>query len=162
MTIHGRCHCGNLAFTLDIEPMPAMLPARACDCSFCVKHGGVWTSSPAGRLRVSIADADQVHPYAFGTKTATFHVCGRCGVVPVVTSEVDGHTYAVVSVNAFDGFPADRLQRGPASFDGEGQGERLARRARHWIADVAFVSAASTAAPRRVDIDRQPRRESPR
>ena len=76
---------------------------------------------------------------AFGTRTADFHLCTHCGVVPVVTSRIDGRLYAVVSVNAFDGVDAARIRRAPANFDGEGEGSRLARRARSWIGDVRFV-----------------------
>jgi len=32
--------------------------------------------------------------------------------------------------------PASMLRQRPASFDGEGVGERLARRAKNWIPDV--------------------------
>jgi hypothetical protein len=59
-------------------------------------------------------------------------VCTRCGVVPVVTSEIDGTRYAVVSVNALEGIDPARLRRGDASFDGEGTESRLARRKRNW------------------------------
>ena len=44
MLITGRCHCGNISFALDWQPEPTDIPARACSCSFCTKHGGVWTS----------------------------------------------------------------------------------------------------------------------
>jgi hypothetical protein len=44
MLISGRCHCGNISFALDWQPEPSEIPARACTCSFCAKHGGVWTS----------------------------------------------------------------------------------------------------------------------
>ena len=141
MRIAGSCHCGNIRFTLDWLPEPAAIPARACTCSFCTKHGGVWTSCPTGSLQVQIADPARVHRYAFGTKTADFHVCTACGVVPVVTSRIDGREHAVVSVNAFDGVDPALLQRGSASFDGEGTGDRLARRQRNWIADVMFDTA---------------------
>jgi hypothetical protein len=141
MLIQGKCHCGNIAFSLLWEPDPAEIQARACGCSFCTKHGGVWTSYPSGVLKVAVADASAVSVYAFGTRTADFHTCSRCGVVPVVTSRIDGHLYAVVSVNAFEGIDPSRLRRAPASFDGEGTGERLGRRKRNWIADVQFVKA---------------------
>jgi len=61
--------------------------------------------------------------------------------VPLVTSWIDGHLYAVVSVNAFDGVEPSMLDRAPATFDGEGTGDRLARRQRNWIRSVAFVDA---------------------
>jgi|SRR5690348_4879141 hypothetical protein len=139
MLIAGKCHCGNLAFSLAWEPDPEEIPARACGCSFCVKHGGVWTSNPRGRLEVRVQDPSHVSAYQFGTRTADFHMCTRCGVVPVVTSRIDGRLYAVVSVNAFEGVDAARVRRAPASFDGEGTDSRLARRKRSWIPDVRFT-----------------------
>lgn len=141
MHIDGSCHCGNVRFELEWPDSAPRVPARACGCSFCVKHGGVWTSHPAAKLRVTIADHAHVRSYMFGTKTADFHVCTGCGVVPVVTSEIDGRRYAVVSVNSFDGFDATLLDRSPASFDGEGTDDRLARRRRNWIGQVEFHSS---------------------
>jgi hypothetical protein len=139
MDIRGRCHCGNISFVLGWEPDPAEIPARACTCSFCTRHGGVWTSTPAGSLEVRVHDREQVSRYTFGTKTAEFHVCRHCGVVPVVTSRIDGRDYAVVNVNAFEGVKPALLRRGAVSFDGEGEGDRLARRVRSWIPDVRHL-----------------------
>ena len=139
MRISGKCHCGNISFVLDWEPDPSEIPARACSCSFCAKHGGVWTSCPTGSLRVSVGDPSLVSRYSFGTRTADFHVCSRCGVVPVVTSRIDDRLYAVVSVHAFEGVAQSLLRRGPAAtFDGESAEDRLARRKRSWIATVDF------------------------
>jgi hypothetical protein len=142
MQIAGRCHCGNISFHLDWKSDPPEIAARACGCTFCVKHGGVWTSAPGGALKIRIQDAEQVLKYKFGTGTAEFHICSVCGVVPVVTSRIDGHVYAVVSVNAFEGIDRSLLRTVPASFDGETEAVRLARRKRGWIADVEFSAAA--------------------
>jgi hypothetical protein len=139
MLIHGKCHCGNISFSLTWEPDPAEIPARACTCSFCVKHGGVWTSNPSGALKVVVEDPSLLSKYAFGTRTAEFHTCSRCGIVPVVTSRIDGHLYAVVSVNAFEGVDQSLLRRASASFDGEGNESRLGRRTRNWIANVEYI-----------------------
>jgi hypothetical protein len=139
MVILGSCHCRNITFDLDWQPDPAEIQARACGCTFCTKHGGVWTSNPAASLRVHVKDPSLVSAYEFGTKTATFHVCGRCGVVPFVTSDIDGRRYAVVSVNAFANVDPAMIHTAPASFDGEELDSRLARRKRNWIGDVRFV-----------------------
>jgi len=143
MRIHGRCHCGNIAFQLDWPPDLPEIPARACTCSFCVKHGGVWTSNPNASLAVQVKDPSQLSRYEFGTRTAEFHVCSRCGIVPVVTSRIDGRLYAVVSVNAFEGVDPSLLKRGSANFDGEGEESRLGRRKKNWIPDVQFLQASS-------------------
>lgn len=142
MLITGKCHCGNISFTLDWTPDPTAIPARACDCTFCTRHGGVWTSCPTGSLRVSVAEPALVSKYAFGTRTADFHVCSRCGVPPVVTSRIDGRLHAVVNVNTFEGVDPSLLRRAPATFEGEDTENRLARRQRNWISNVEFSTTA--------------------
>jgi hypothetical protein len=138
MLIQGSCHCGNIGFALTWEPDPERIPARACGCTFCRKHGGVWTSNPSGALSVTMRDPDGVSKYAFGTGSGRFHVCSRCGAVPVVTGDIDGHTYAVVNVNTFDNVDPSVLDRKPTSFEGETVQARLARWKRNWIPDVKF------------------------
>lgn len=139
MLIEGKCHCGNISFALTWEPDPIEIPARACGCSFCTKHGGEWTSYPSGALKVTVIDASLVSKYAFGTRAAEFHTCARCGIVAIVTSRIDGNLYAVVNVNAFEGVDQSLMRRVPANFDGEERDARLARWKRNWIANVEYV-----------------------
>ena len=139
MLLSGRCHCGNIAFALAWKPEPLEIPARACGCSFCIMHGGVWTSCPTGSLKVTVQNPALVSKYTFGTKTAEFHICAKCGVVPVVTSRIEDQLYAVVSVNAFEGVEPSFVKPTPATFEGEGEAMQLARRKRNWIGDVKFV-----------------------
>ena len=143
MLINGRCHCANIVFKLDWPDGHGEVPARACSCSFCTKHVGVWTSKPAAKLSVAVQDAALVSKYAFGTETAVFHVCARCGAVPLVSSEIAGHLYAVVNVNTFEGFDRSRLRQATANFDAEDVGTRLARRRKNWIADVRIIEAGA-------------------
>ncbi len=139
MQITGRCHCGNTTFLFTWEPETKEIPARACTCSFCTKHGGVWTACATGSLSVIVSNPSLVSRYTFGTKTAEFHICSRCGIVPVVTSRVEGQTYAVVNVNAFEGVDPALLRPVSASFDNESEDVRLARRKKHWIANVEYL-----------------------
>jgi hypothetical protein len=143
MLIRGSCHCRNISFTLEWEPDPTEIPARACTCSFCMKHGGVWTSNPSASLQVQVRQASCVSKYAFSTRTAVFHICSRCGVAPVVTSEIEGRLYAVVSVNAFENVEPSWLKPAPVSFEGETEESRLARRKRGWIANVRYVESGA-------------------
>jgi hypothetical protein len=139
MLIRGGCHCGNISFTLVWEPEPREIAARACGCSFCAKHGGVWTSNPNGALRIRVAEPALLCRYMFGTRSAEFQVCARCGVVPVVTCETDHRLFAVVNVNAFENVGPGLVRRSPTSFEGEDIQSRLARRKRNWIGDVQYV-----------------------
>ena len=90
---------------------------------------------------MTVHDAALVSKYAFGTRTATFHVCSRCGTVPFVTSEVENRRYAVVNVNTFGNVLSSRIQKANADFEAEDVTSRLARRTRNWIADVHIAEA---------------------
>lgn len=90
-----------------------------------------------------MVDPSLVSRYSFGTKTAQFHICSRCGIAPVVTSLIEGQTYAVVSVNAFEGIDHSLLTRASASFEAEDATARLSRRKRNWIAKVEFIEGGA-------------------
>lgn len=135
-TIDGGCHCGNIAFRLYWPEGGHRIAARACGCTFCTKHGGVYTSHPQARLEARVRDPRALNRYTFGTATAEFHTCRLCGAVPFVTSVIDGTTYAVVNVNTFDNFDRTTLDTTATDFEGEALQQRLARRKRNWIGEV--------------------------
>jgi hypothetical protein len=136
--IAGGCHCRNLRLELQWPAEAEPMLARACGCDFCTKHGGAWTSHPAARLMLRITDPATATQYRFGTGTADFHVCRACGVVPAVTCELEGRTYAVVNVNCLESIDPATLECVPADFEGEAVADRLARRQARWIAEVAI------------------------
>lgn len=130
--IHGSCHCGNISFTFDWPDSGGFIPVRACGCTFCQKHQGVWTSHPEGLVKLSVDDPSRVQRYRFGTETADFHICSECGVAPVVTCEIDESHYAVVNVHCFDNVDRAELEESATDFEGETTEDRLARRKRNW------------------------------
>jgi len=134
--IHGSCHCGNIRFEFDWPGSGAAIPVRACGCSLCTKHSGVWTSHPQGRFRLLIADEGRVQRYRFGTKTADFHLCMICGVLPIVSCEIEGRRFAVVNANTFDDVDRSQLVEAAADFEGETTQMRLARRRRNWTPEA--------------------------
>jgi hypothetical protein len=134
--IHGSCHCGNIRFIFDWPDPQPTIPVRACGCGHCAKHGAVWASHPDGRFYLRIADDSQVTRYRFGTKTADFHVCSTCGVVPIVTCAIDGARYAVANANTFDNVDKSLLAETATNFEGETTKNRLARRRRNWTPEA--------------------------
>jgi hypothetical protein len=141
MKFSGKCHCGNIGYALDWPGDGSEIRTRACGCSFCTKHGGNWTSHCDAELVAEVRDASLVSKYRFGTATADFYVCARCGVAPFVTSAIDDGLFAVVNVNTFEGIDPSALVRTATSFDGDGAGERLERRKRNWIQRVRISGA---------------------
>ncbi len=139
--ISAACHCGNIRFELPWPEHELEIQVRKCGCSFCRKHGGVWTSHRDSLLVVTIKDSALVRKYRFGTKTADFHICSACGVVPFVLSEIDGAIYAGVNVNTFEDIGPHSLSTSSTDFDGEDTGSRLERRKRNWIPDVRIAAS---------------------
>lgn len=137
--VTGQCHCGNISFALRWPGEPETLAARSCGCTFCIARGASWTSVPSGVLEVTVQAAGLVSRYTFGTHSAVFHVCARCGGVPVVTSEIDDGLYAVVNVGSFRSIEPRQIPTQPVDLGDEDLGTRLARRKRNWIGDVRFV-----------------------
>lgn len=136
--IGGGCHCAAIRLVLQWPESAGYLPCRACGCTFCQKHGGVWTSHPNASLAVEIADSSLVSIYKFGTESASFHVCSRCGVTPLVTSEIDQKMYAVVNVNTLEELGDLIVSKTSSDFEGESLRSRLERRSVNWIPDVRF------------------------
>jgi hypothetical protein len=134
--IDGSCHCGNISFEFVWPDADPTIPVRACGCSMCTKHRGVWTSHPLGRFRLRIGDDTKVTRYRFGTRTADFNVCSTCGVLPIVTCEIGGARYAVVNVNTFDNVDLSQLVESATDFEGESTESRLARRRRNWTPEA--------------------------
>ena len=134
--IAGGCHCGNISYRLGWPADEDSVGARACGCTFCQKHGGRWTSHTDASLSVAFSDPGAIQRYRFGTKTADFLICARCGVPPLVVSNIDGVDYAVVNVNTFEQGHGLDIVDSSTDFDGEDNDARLARRARNWMAVV--------------------------
>jgi len=130
---HGSCHCGNIAFTLD-WPEEGPLPLRQCSCSFCAKHSPVYFGRPNASLSVTVRDPSALSKYEFGTRTAQFHCCARCGVFVFATSVIADRVYAVLNAKTLDGAVPFTIK--PVDFDGEAVDDRLARRGASWIPDV--------------------------
>ena len=135
----GGCHCGNVTYTLqwpsDDEP-----PFRKCQCSFCTKHNPTYTAHPRAVLAVTVKDADALTRYQFGTRTADFCLRTHCGVMPIVTSRLDGRAAGVINANTLQDVdvPATVQTR---NFDSETIEDRLGRRRQTWIPDVTIIVA---------------------
>ncbi len=135
----GHCHCGNIELVFETGRALEDLPLRVCGCSFCVRHGGRYTSDPGGALRFTVQNPAHEVRYRFGMETADFLICGTCGVFLAAMTTADGSAYAVVNVNTFE--RAGDFTQTPATmdYDAEDDTARNARRKANWTPVVAFV-----------------------
>ncbi|MGH8280223.1 MAG: GFA family protein [Gammaproteobacteria bacterium] len=132
MQLTGQCHCGNIRFEFEIACALDKLPLRACQCSFCRKHGAVTASDPHGRVRFRFADRGQVQRYRFGLGVTEILVCMRCGGYAAGLVHIDGRPYATLNVNLLDRRAELTQTPLPVDYASETREQRLARRARSW------------------------------
>ena len=129
---HGGCHCRNLRWTLRSEFSALQLPARACQCDFCRKHGALTTSDSAGEMCFVVQDPEAVTRYSFATKTADFLICGRCGVYVGARTADGGKCYAIANLRTLDGHDGSAYTPEPMDYSSESSSVRRARRALRW------------------------------
>jgi hypothetical protein len=128
----GGCHCRNLYLSLRLSQPPADTRLRACGCSFCRAHATRTTSDPHGMVEIWANDWSLVELYRFGTGTAEFLICRRCGVYIGAIGESASGTRAVINTNCLDDRAAFVQAPAPTDHDGETTDDRLARRAANW------------------------------
>ncbi len=128
----GRCHCGAVGFEYRTAKPVGEWPVRACQCSFCLKQGGTYTSDPAGSVRLVLGEGAQLSRYRFGQETADFLFCGRCGGYLGAVAEEDGRSLMVLNLRTFDPAPEGLPAAQPMSYDGESRGDRDSRRGARW------------------------------
>jgi hypothetical protein len=129
-TLSGHCHCNQITLELATACAPNDLPLRACQCSFCRRHGARTTSDPAGTARIVLRNSEAVSYYRFGPQTAEFLVCATCGVYAGAILRDGDRIYAVINANTLD-VPL-RQEAKPVDYDGETPDERRERRRTVW------------------------------
>jgi hypothetical protein len=133
MNHRGGCHCGNIAVSLRLAKPPPETALRACGCAFCRAHATRTVADAKGLAEISAADWSLVELYRFGSKTADYILCRRCGVYVGAVCETAEGLRAVINVNALDERAAFTAEPVATNYDGETAEARLARRAERWM-----------------------------
>ena len=132
----GGCHCGAITYRLSWRQKDLPIPSRSCTCSFCTKHNNRYTSHPRARLKARFADEEMISRYRFGTGSADFIFCRRCGVMPLLTTEIGGKLFGLVNVNSLDDQSVIAPDVPAMTFEGEDLEDRSGRRKKNWIRAV--------------------------
>jgi hypothetical protein len=141
MEHQGGCHCGNITVSLRLSVAPDQALLRSCACGFCRAHGTRTVSDRDGMFELRAADWSLVECYRFGSGTADYMICRRCGVYVAAVCATRTGLRAVVNVNcladraAFTGAPA------APDYGGETTAARLDRRAANWMPAMVHGAA---------------------
>jgi len=126
LSYRGSCHCG--AVRVSFETAKPLAP-RACQCSFCRKHGARSVSDPDGSA--SIEWTLEPLRYRFASRAADYLVCARCGVYVGAVTGAPAGAIATLNLNAFDD-PSLDLTASPVSYEGETSEQKEERRRSRW------------------------------
>jgi len=132
MIHNGVCHCGNLKVMLQLTYPPGEVRLRACGCSFCRRHNTRSASDPGGAVDIWADDWSLVQLYRFGTRTAEFIICSRCGVYIGAMGDTASGKRAVINITCLDDRALFTREPAPTDHDGETAEQRPARRAANW------------------------------
>lgn len=142
VTVRGGCHCGYLTFQAHLTRATSDYAPRACDCSFCRKHGAAWLSDPQGA--VLVRTRGEAVRYRQGSEQAEFIACPHCAVLVLVACEIDGRLRAAINARAVE---HDAEHDEPFATEQTASPQRLqadAKRERWeqvWFADVRIANA---------------------
>lgn len=129
----GGCHCGNITVQLRLSRSPDQMPLRSCSCGFCRAHGTRTLSDRDGEVKIAVTDWSQAERYRFGSRTADYILCRRCGVYVGAVCDTSSGLRAVLNVNCLDDRAAFTQTPAAPDYDGEAIDARLARRATNWM-----------------------------
>ncbi len=141
MLLHGQCHCGQIEVSFETAIPVGKLEVRACQCSFCRRHGAKTVTDPDGNLTISTPPG-ALNRYRFGFRITDYLLCKNCGAY--VAAVMQNGTRELATLNAvgtmIDGlWDRDVLL---ARFDGETAEVRRERRRRGWTPVHVVTSAA--------------------
>lgn len=107
MSTHtGGCHCGKVAFEVE----GAIDQAIDCNCSMCLKRGGLLWFVPRAALTLKTPEADY-GTYRFNSEKIDHHFCRECGISPFSEGRnPDGSAMACVNVRCLDGIDLAMLR----------------------------------------------------
>ena len=129
----GGCHCGNISVQVRLSRPPDQTPLRSCSCAFCRAHGTRTLSDRDGLAEITVADWSLVERYRFGSRTADYIVCRRCGVYVGAVCETGSGLCAVINTNCLSDRAAFTQAPAAPDYDGESTEVRLERRAANWM-----------------------------
>ncbi len=137
----GGCHCGAIEVRVRLTRPAAEVPVRSCACSFCRAHGTRTVSDPMGQADLR-ADWQGVTKYRFGSHTADYLLCRRCGVYIGAVCDTATGRRCVINTRCLRDRAAFTQQAVHPDYDQETVEDRLARRARNWMPVTLHDAAA--------------------
>lgn len=135
MDIESRCYCGKITLKIKLSLPPETYSPRACDCSFCTRHGASYVSDPEGSLRIFYQTEKDLKLYRQdkSDKLAQMVMCSHCGVLMGVIYNESDKIWGAINSRATDHSFGDMVIVSPKKLSGP---EKIQRWKQVWFKDV--------------------------
>lgn len=105
MKYHGSCHCGKVAFDVELEIDSAL----ACNCSICSRRGSLLAFAPRSNLVLQTPDTE-LATYTFNKHVIKHRFCKTCGILPFGEGvDPKGNSTVAVNIRCLDGLDLDTV-----------------------------------------------------
>lgn len=105
MIYKGSCHCGNIAFEVDVEINAAV----ACNCSICSRKGSLLWFVARDKLKL-LTPEDAAATYTFNKHLIKHRFCPRCGIHPYGEGvDPQGRAMAAINIRCLEGIDIDTI-----------------------------------------------------
>jgi hypothetical protein len=112
MSTRGSCHCGKVAYTLDVTPTAAI----ECNCSIC-RRKGLILAAVAPEVFHLETSRDELATYTFNRHAIRHQFCRTCGCAPFSEgTSPDGKELVAVNLRCAEDLDLATLEITP--FDG--------------------------------------------
>jgi hypothetical protein len=111
-TLNGSCHCGAIAYTVEVDPEAAM----TCNCSICSRLGAVWAFGPKAKFKLTKGEG-RLGDYKFNKHVLHHRFCPSCGIESYAEGKgPDGSEMFAVNLRCVEGVDVAKLT--PKQVDG--------------------------------------------
>jgi hypothetical protein len=121
---HGGCHCGAVRFECELDLTET---TSKCNCSICTRTR-FWKSIARADAFRLLRGEDALTEYQFGANAIHHYFCGRCGVKPFGSGEMEalGGTFYAVNVACLEDATDEELAAAPVVYE-DGRNDRWDR-----------------------------------
>ena len=106
MEYKGSCHCGQIAFEVEVE-IPEVM---SCNCSMCQRKGTLMWFVPRDTIKL-LTPPENMSTYTFNKHVIQHHFCPTCGIHPFGEApSPDGQQMAAINVRCLEGVEIEALK----------------------------------------------------
>jgi hypothetical protein len=105
MKYHGSCHCGKVAFDVELQIDSAL----SCNCSICSRRGSLLAFAPRANLVLSTPD-EALATYTFNKHVIKHRFCKVCGILPFGEgTDPKGNATVAVNIRCLENIDLDSI-----------------------------------------------------